>query len=279
MTRVGTSKSESPASPDRWLRSLERFFEERADEVSAAADPDLLGYVSGRDPRLWRDRALLEDLRSSILQACAVDRSSAVLEVGCAAGFIARLVAPHVSRYTGVDLAKGALDVARRLALPNADFIHVRPGRLPFGDGVFDATICYDVVTNYPDHLQVVPLVAEMLRVTRPGGAVLVGNVPDSAHRAALYRRAGEITAALDAKYGPVVAPVAPPRRAPLRDAIAWLRARFLAPPPPPRIVTYEFDRENFLDIGRRLGARTEIAEIHPLSPYAGLRFNAIFRP
>jgi SAM-dependent methyltransferase len=278
LTRAGTSKSEPPAPPDRWLRSLERFFEERADSVSAAPDQDLLGYVSGRDPRLWRDRALLEDLRSSILRICAVDRSSAVLEVGCAAGFIARLVAPHVGRYTGVDLAKGALDVARRLALPNADFVHVRPGRLPFGDGAFGATICYDVVTNYPDHLQVVPLIAEMLRVTRPDGVVLVGNIPDRAQREALYRRAGEVTAALDAKFGPIAAPVPPPPRRSLRAAIARIFER-VVPPPPPRIVTYEFDRENFLDIGRRLGARTEIAEIHPLSPYAGLRFNAIFRP
>lgn len=278
MTRVERSRSESSAPPDRWLRSLERFFEERAGAVSAAPDPDLLGYVSGRDPRLWRDRELLEDLRSSILRTCAVDQSSVVLEVGCAAGFIARLVAPNVDRYTGVDLAKGALDVARRLALPNADFVHVRPGRIPFDDGVFDATICYDVVTNYPDYLQIVPIVAEMVRVTRPGGVVLVGNVPDRAQREALYRRAGEVTASLDAKYGPIAARVLLPPRFSLRAAIAQIVARFV-PPPPTRIVTYEFDRAEFLEIGRHLGVRMEITDIHKLSPYAGLRFNAIFRP
>jgi len=266
-----------PGRSDTWRSSLEAFFEGRGHDVLGSLDTEQLCYVSGRDPRLWRDQALLEDLRTSILRSCAADRTSAILEVGCAAGFIARLIAPHVARYTGADLANAALDVARRLALPNADFVHVRPGLLPFGDAVFDATICYDVVTNYPDHLQVVPLIAEMLRVTRPDGVVLVGNIPDRAQRETLYRRAGEVTASLDAKYGPIAAPVAPPRRS-LRAAIARIVARFV-PPPPPRIVTYEFDRAEFLEIGRQLGVRMEITDIHKLSPYVGLRFNAIFRP
>jgi SAM-dependent methyltransferase len=202
-------------------------------------------------------------------------------------------VAPCVQQFTGVDLASSALDVARRLGIANACFKQANGGVLPFPDFFFDAAFCYDVFTNFPDIEDGVPLINEMLRVVRPGGHVLVGNVPDRAYSAYLPARVQALTAELDALHGPYVSPSAPvlqprpmitskPKVGVLQHLFGWGSPSPKKDTPPdskvePAIVTYDFLREDFLVLGQRLDAKVELSEVHELNPYRGLRFNVTF--
>jgi SAM-dependent methyltransferase len=257
-----------------WKESLRLFFAGRAQQIAGRPSLEELCYVSGRDPRLWLDEATYGDLIASIVDQLGATEDSEVLELGCAAGFLAKGLAPGVRRYIGIDLAAPMLDVARRLKLENAEFRVADGTHLPFTQGTFDASFCYDVVTNFPDFSDLVPLLDELLRVVKPGGAVLVGSVPDEATRAAYERRVSEVAAEF-AQIGPPLPP--PPDRRPgfLKRVAGKLR---LAPWVVPGINCYYFSRESFRAYARERGATLEFADVHRLNPYRGMRFNAILR-
>ncbi|MGH8643139.1 MAG: methyltransferase domain-containing protein [Gammaproteobacteria bacterium] len=258
---------------DQWRESLRLFFAERAKYISRIPTLADLCFISGRDPRLWLQPSLYEDLVENILDATRVGPQSSVLEVGCASGFIARGLAPEVGRYTGVDLAQAALAVARKLKLGNAQFSVADGTRLPFETASFDAAFCYDVVTNFPEFASISQIVTEMWRVARPGGRVLVGSVPDEAHKDEYVKRVAVVGQELDQRHGPVPSVPNPP------VPMEWLirRARRWCGGVEPTIVCYYFRTENFLGLGSALGARTEIIDIQGLNPYRGLRFNVIY--
>jgi ubiquinone/menaquinone biosynthesis C-methylase UbiE len=91
-----------------------------------------------------------------------------VLEVGGGRSGLASLMYPHAQVVT--------LDIDPALAgqaPPEArsTFVCADACRLPFPDGSFDAVTLFDVLEHVPDDRAAA---AEALRVTRPGGAVLV---------------------------------------------------------------------------------------------------------
>jgi SAM-dependent methyltransferase len=258
-----------------WKESLRTFFHERAEEIAGVPTVQDLCFIAGRDPRLWSDPQMREDLAASIVAGCGANRSSKVLEVGCAAGFLAQLVAPLIGRYEGVDLAAAPLRIARRLQLPNAVFKKADGGRLPYADASFDAAFCYDVFTNFPKFEDGAGLIGEMLRVVKPGGRVLVGSIPDAGTEAAYVTRVAHVVEELQRHYGPV-----PERASVARTDGVWtkLLRRFGPPPAKPEITCYYFGKQDFHDLGRRLKASVEICDIHARNPYVGYRFNAIYR-
>ena len=255
----------------KWKEALTGFFSERADQVESIPTPLDLCYVSGRDPRLWTNEEIYRDLIDSLVAALRLDRQSDVLEVGCASGFLARGLSPSVRAYTGVDVSKEALAVARRLALPNATFRTADGTNLPFDDDTFDAACCYDVFTNFPAFDIGAAIIKDMLRVVKPGGRVLVGSVPDAALRVPYEARTAEVSAELTAQFGPV--PQRPPRPPGLAKRLrAWVR-----PPVDPGVVCYYFARHDFEALASELGAALEITGTHARNPYNAYRFNAIF--
>ena len=256
-----------------WKDSLAAFFAERARNISAVPTLEDLCYIAGRDPRIWLQPDVYEDLIDSIVTAMQAGPASSVLEVGCASGFLAKGVAPRVGKYYGVDLAKPALQVAKRLQLPNATFRPADGSKLPFADASLDAAFCYDVFTNFPQFEDGAGIIADMLRVVKPGGRVLIGSVPDEATRVAYEARTAEVGARLQAEYGPASAPQIQPREPSLIDKVR----RLVSPPAEPQIVCYYFRTENFVALGERLGADVAVSNIHRLNPYAGYRFNVVY--
>ncbi|MGE0500688.1 MAG: class I SAM-dependent methyltransferase [Rhizobiaceae bacterium] len=259
-----------------WQQSLQGFFDQRGSAIAGVPTLEDLCYIAGRDPRVWFDAERRTELADSILGLTQCGPGSSVLEVGSAAGFIAQLVAPRVARFVGVDLAEAPLEVARRLALGNAEFVRADGSSLPYSKGSFHGVFCYDVFTNFPSIDVGLPLVREMLRVVAPGGKVLVGNIPDAAERAAIPVRVAEVSRELDERFGPL--PTRPERSepAPKRGLVSRLfgsKKQSVIP----GIVTYDFRREDFLTMGRGLGVAVSIHEVHRSNPYFGLRFNAVF--
>lgn len=279
-----------------WREGLRAFFDTRGEAVAGPPSHEDLCYIAGRDPRVWMDPAIRDDLARSIVELSEATADSSVLEVGSAAGFLAQLVAPRVARFTGIDLADGPLKVARRLGLLNADFRQAEGERLPFETASFDCAFCYDVFTNFPSFEDGAPLIVEMLRVVKPGGRVLVGSIPDRTRAADLPDRVAAIARDLESKFGPYKACAEPSvsvAAAPHVDAAPvsgfWERLaklfkadsrdgeRPVSIAVTPMITTFDFAKDDFAALGRRVGADVSFHDIHPLNPYFGYRFNVVY--
>ena len=124
----------------------------------------------------------------------------AVLDLGCAGGFMAEALAARGARVTGIDPAAQAIDAARAHARTGGLRIGYDVGvgeALPYDDASFDAVVCVDVLEHVADLNKVL---AEVARVLRPGGMFLF----DTINRNPLARLA-TITIAED-RVAPVAA-------------------------------------------------------------------------
>ena len=95
------------------------------------------------------------------------------LDAGCGTGALAFALAPFVSEVVGVDIRDEYLDAARRVAPANVTFAVGDVMQLPFGYAEFDLACCHRVL----HHVRRPELaVAELARVTRPGGKVFIAD-------------------------------------------------------------------------------------------------------
>ena len=121
----------------------------------------------GRITEHGRDRAIAHVNRGA----------GRVLEVGVGTGMALPRYAPHL-RVTGIDFSGEMLERARRkVAAENlghvAELRQMDARRLDFPDGHFDFVVAMYLVSVVPEPERVV---AEMARVCRPGGEVVVVN-------------------------------------------------------------------------------------------------------
>lgn len=127
-------------------------------------------------------RARAEDessARDEYLELLGLSRGERVLDVGCGSGVVARAIAPRVTpggTVVGLDSSPALLALAREHAdaagLSGAIEWRVADSRkLPFADACFDAVIAATVLAHVPGAERAL---AEMVRVTRPGGRVAV---------------------------------------------------------------------------------------------------------
>ena len=98
-----------------------------------------------------------------------------VLDVACGAGHVVEEVAPWVRQVVGVDLTRALLTLgAGRLRDRGITNVLLQEGdaaHLPFLDESFDLVCCRAALHHFPDPAGPV---AEMARVCRPGGRVVV---------------------------------------------------------------------------------------------------------
>jgi SAM-dependent methyltransferase len=95
-----------------------------------------------------------------------------VLDIGCGVGRMHPMLAPLVDRLAGTDVSTASLDRARH-DNPRVDYRPAQGVILPWEDVLFDATLAVCVL----HHVEIsarAPFIAEMKRVTRPGGLVII---------------------------------------------------------------------------------------------------------
>jgi SAM-dependent methyltransferase len=140
---------------------------ERARETWSAADfgPIAAGFSKGAE--LFVERLSL-----------AMDET--VLDVACGTGNLAIPAARRGARVTGLDIAPNLIEAASQASLAEALDISFDVGNaeaLPYGDAQFDTVISMFGVMFAARHEQAL---AELIRVTRSGGRIVLANwTPD----------------------------------------------------------------------------------------------------
>ncbi len=134
-----------------------------------------LDYARWRKTRLGAVTERLE--RAAVLDLAAPLAGRDVLDIGCGDGTYALAAARSGARVTAVDRSAAVVEAARRRAadagLPLE--LHVADAlTLPFPPKRFDVVLAVTVLCFVPDPPRAV---AEMARVLRPGGAVVLGEL------------------------------------------------------------------------------------------------------
>jgi SAM-dependent methyltransferase len=153
---------------------------QRSDELIA-----YLAHIAGR----------VAAIRAADFARLRLCPNEAVLDVGCGAGEVcvelARRVGPG-GRVCGVDLSEAMIDVARKAAETVGVLVeHQVAGiyALPYPDATFDVVRAERVFQHIDDPVRAL---AEMVRVARPGGRIMVMDPDHSQCSQALDNRALE---------------------------------------------------------------------------------------
>jgi ubiquinone/menaquinone biosynthesis C-methylase UbiE len=110
-------------------------------------------------------------LAARLEQLVTVHGDERALDVGTGTGALAFGLAPRVREVVAVDADAAMLERARASAPANVSFVEADAAQLPFADGSFDLAGTLRTL----HHVRRPELVvAELVRVTRPGGTVLV---------------------------------------------------------------------------------------------------------
>lgn len=163
--------------------------EASADSTSLAGS-----YARWRNSNLGRTTDTLEE--RLILELLGdVDRLD-VLDVGCGDGALAATLSGRGARVTGLDPDVRMLDAARARAEAGSLDLTLVPGRaeaLPFADQAFDRVVAVTVLCFIP---QADRAIAEMARVLRPDGRLVIGELGRWSLWAAIRRVRGWLGAA-----------------------------------------------------------------------------------
>ena len=125
-----------------------------------------------------------------LLELTSPTRQDTVLDLACGPGLVACAFARHAGQVTGIDITPAMLEqAAKRQQEQGLDNLHWQLGdvqALPYADNSFS-----QVITRYSFHHVQQPqqALAEMIRVCKPGGTVLVADVALPPEKSAAYDR------------------------------------------------------------------------------------------
>ncbi|MEM2240134.1 MAG: class I SAM-dependent methyltransferase [Candidatus Bathyarchaeia archaeon] len=104
------------------------------------------------DQNIWelQGSSLHRQVRRAEAVKSMLENSKAVLDVGCAEGFITSFISKIPAYVVGIDINRDSLEVAK-VKVRNVDFIQASITNLPFRERVFDAITCCEVLEHLPN--------------------------------------------------------------------------------------------------------------------------------
>ena len=106
----------------------------------------------------------------NLLQPQAGER---ILDAGCGSGIFTQPIAAKGAQITGIDISQPMLERAQK-RLPQHEFLAADICDLPFSDETFDKTVSITALEFIENGAQAI---AELFRVTKPGGLVVVATL------------------------------------------------------------------------------------------------------
>jgi predicted TPR repeat methyltransferase len=134
------------------------------------------------DPWDFESSAYERDRCVQLLKMLEGRSYARVLEIGCGAGYLTRLLVPHADQIVALDISQTAIDRARALSTGQTD-VDFRVANImdykPQADGpwdliVFSDTMCY-LGWLYP-FFDVAYLAVQLFDATRSGGRLMLAN-------------------------------------------------------------------------------------------------------
>jgi protein-L-isoaspartate O-methyltransferase len=125
-----------------------------------------------------------EQVVKETLALLAPDADHDVLDVGCANGLLDRVLSRHCRRLFAIDPVEELVALARKNLAPYAN-VRVDVGHgaaVASEDDHFDRVLMLEVL-QLVVAAEARAIFAELRRVTRPGGRILIGAVPDARRR------------------------------------------------------------------------------------------------
>lgn len=105
---------------------------------------------------------------------------SAILDVGCGNGLLLSKFTNHFDNLYGVDFSPNMIEQARTI-VRHGHFCIGNANDLKFGNGQFDRVMAYSIFHYFPDFDYAATVVLEMIRVSKKGGLILIGDILDHA--------------------------------------------------------------------------------------------------
>jgi SAM-dependent methyltransferase len=118
-------------------------------------------------------------MHADVLPAlCAgVDLGARMLEIGPGPGATAEWLRHRVADLVAVEIEEAAATALQaRFAGTNVQVMHGDAGALPFGDGSFDSAGSFTMLHHVPSAALQNRVLAEVLRVLRPGGTLIASD-------------------------------------------------------------------------------------------------------
>ncbi|MEW5826395.1 MAG: class I SAM-dependent methyltransferase [Candidatus Bipolaricaulota bacterium] len=137
------------------------------------ASRERYGEAAARVYRLAID-PIVRPLRPRVAAALAGGSALRVLDIGCATGDQARILAQRGLQPVGVDLSPAMIAAAARRS-PHVPFVCGSALALPFPDAAFDAAIL-SLALHEHDENERRAMVAEALRVLHPAGTLVIAD-------------------------------------------------------------------------------------------------------
>jgi ubiquinone/menaquinone biosynthesis C-methylase UbiE len=160
-------------------QSIRSFWNRAADENPYWYVSSYGAYDAARNlEEFWASgQAIWNDIKQ--VTGYAPGTGDTVVEIGCGVGRLTRAIAPEVGRVIALDISERMLALARQANLPNTDFRAAEGFTLPgLPDESADLALGYCVFQHLPSEAALKSYLAEMHRVTKPGGIIAFTLVP-----------------------------------------------------------------------------------------------------
>ncbi len=154
----------------------------------SSRDPDENGWASSARAWIARSAEGGDFSRQHVLDHLMIERAAGAkeaLDVGCGEGRFCRMMAAQGICATGLDPVPAMIDAAQTLD-PKGSYVQGFAENLPFADGCFDLVVAYLSLIDIDDPQAAI---AEMARVLRPGGRILIANLSSFATSGAAMGR------------------------------------------------------------------------------------------
>lgn len=125
-------------------------------------------------PKEYKPKDAVEQLRKTV----RFNKNMKVLDVGCGNGEMMKLLSPKVKEIDGIDAAEAMTIAARENLTPvkNSSVRRMDAVEINLEPNTYDVVYSYAVI-QYLDKYHIHKYVADMLRVAKPKGTVVIGDV------------------------------------------------------------------------------------------------------